>query len=76
VFFRRFVLGIARQLGVTGYVRNLSDGRSVEAVAQGEPEAIEEFVNQAKAGPPNAAVTSYETEQLENEPVFPAFDVK
>ena len=63
-------------MGVTGYVRNLGDGRSVEAVAQGEPATLQEFVNQVKAGPPNATVTSSETEQLENVPLFSIFDVK
>jgi len=57
-------------------VRNLSDGHSVEAVAQGKMDAVEEFINQAKTGPPNAVVTSYQIEQLENAPAFLAFDVK
>jgi acylphosphatase len=57
-------------------VRNLSDGRSVEAVAQGTMDAVEEFVSQAKTGPPNAVVTSYQTEKLEKAPAFLAFDVK
>jgi acylphosphatase len=43
VGFRYTVLGLARRWDVTGYVRNLVDGR-VHLVAEGEPDALDEFL--------------------------------
>lgn len=43
VFFRANTQRIARELGLTGWVRNLQDG-SVEAVAEGEESAIRALV--------------------------------
>ena len=56
VFFRQFVLGKAQDLGLKGYVCNLPDGRSVEVVAEGEREILEEFLRHLGQGPPDAAV--------------------
>jgi len=40
VFFRAFVQRLARQLGISGYVRNLPDG-SVEIRAEGEKSQLD-----------------------------------
>lgn len=50
VGFRAYVRSKARKMGVTGWVRNLSDGR-VEGVFQGEKEKVEELINKCKRGP-------------------------
>lgn len=55
VFFRAFVAGHARDLGLTGYVRNLPDG-SVEVLAEGAPEMLEELLEYLHEGPPAARV--------------------
>jgi acylphosphatase len=46
----------AERLGVTGWVRNRSDG-SVEAVVQGSPAAVDAIVAWARRGPELARVT-------------------
>lgn len=43
VFFRATTRDEARDRGVGGWVRNLEDGR-VEAVFEGEPDAVQEMV--------------------------------
>jgi acylphosphatase len=61
VGFRYFTHDAAIREGVHGWVRNLPDGR-VEAVAEGEAEAIERFARAIYHGPPAARVGSVEVE--------------
>lgn len=61
VGFRYFTERAARDAGLTGYVRNLADGR-VDVVAEGNPEAIERFERTIRAGPPLARVDGVEVE--------------
>lgn len=56
VGFRFYMERRARELGVTGWVRNRSDG-TVEAEVQGEPAAVEQIIAWARHGPRSAAVT-------------------
>jgi acylphosphatase len=56
VFFRGFVQGEARRLGVRGWVRNLADGR-VEALFEGGQEAVRAILESVRRGPPAARVT-------------------
>ena len=49
VGFRRFIKKKAENLGLTGWIRNLSDGR-VEILAQGDKEKIDELVKIAEKG--------------------------
>ena len=56
VFFRDFTSRRARELGLTGYVRNLPGGRTVEIRAEGEREKLEELIGYLKIGPPGAMV--------------------
>ncbi len=55
VGFRYFTIHQARDLGITGYVRNLPDG-SVEVVAHGEEFAVEVLSLRLRQGPPSARV--------------------
>jgi acylphosphatase len=56
VFFRDYTSRRARELGLTGYVRNLPGGRTVEIRAEGEREKLEELIGYLKIGPPGAMV--------------------
>src|SRR5512141_1390703 len=55
VGFRAHVQYSARQIGVTGWVRNVNDD-TVEAVAEGERASLGRFVEAVKAGPRGARV--------------------
>jgi acylphosphatase len=55
VFFRDTTRRKADSRGVRGWVRNCSDG-SVEALFEGEPEAVEAMVAFAREGPRGADV--------------------
>jgi len=59
VFFRAETRDLARQLGLTGWVRNLWDGR-VEAVFEGEDWAIEQLAAWCRRGPRGAQVDNVE----------------
>jgi len=57
VFFRASTQTAARDLGLTGYARNMDDG-SVEVLACGSPEAIDRLGEWLKDGPQMADVDS------------------
>lgn len=48
--FRHFIKSKADQLGLTGWVKNLPDGR-VEAVFNGSKEKIEKMIGLCRKGP-------------------------
>ena len=65
VFFRAEARARAESLGVSGWVRNASDG-TVEAVFEGDPERVDSMVEWCRRGPSGARVD--EVEVTEEEP--------
>jgi len=59
VFFRYETRTEATRLKVNGWVKNLRDGR-VEAVFEGEKEAVDKMIEFCKKGPPGAEVSGVE----------------
>lgn len=59
VFFRDHTRRWATSLGLTGWVRNLLDGR-VEVLAEGEKERLEDLVARLKQGPRMSEVRNVE----------------
>ena len=55
VWFRGWTCEQARQLGLTGWVRNRRDG-TVEAVFSGAPDAVRRMIERCHEGPPAARV--------------------
>ncbi len=75
VGYRQFVLMKARSLGLTGYVCNGEDGRSVEVVAAGLATALEELLQHLRRGPFLSRVD--EVEELWSDEVggYSSFDI-
>jgi acylphosphatase len=65
VFFRDSTRRLAEREGVAGWVTNRGDG-AVEAVFEGEPEAVERLVRFARGGPRGAVVERVDV--VEDEP--------
>ena len=74
VFFRDTTRRLAQQRGVSGWVRNRHDG-AVEAVFEGEPEAVERLVQFMHQGPRGAEVERADVTEEEPEGLS-GFDVR
>jgi len=61
VGFRFFAERAGRRHGVSGFVRNLPDGR-VEAAAEGEREAVDGFIAELQRGPSGALVRAMDVQ--------------
>lgn len=75
VFFRDNTRQKAEELGVSGWVKNLADGR-VEAVFEGEKEKVESLIEWAKKGPSIAKVNGIDVEWQEYKGEFENFEVR
>jgi acylphosphatase len=72
VGFRYFARGVARELGLTGRVRNLPNGE-VEIEVAGERGKVEDFKAWMRQGPPGAAVAALDEEPLAGAPEWDRF---
>jgi acylphosphatase len=75
VLFRHHARERALEFGVTGWVRNLPDGR-VEAVLEGKDGAIDRMIAFCREGPPSAHVTKVEFKEESWTGEFKDFIVK
>jgi len=62
VNFRQFVYTRARFLRLSGYVSNLDDGRSVEVVAEGPRQDLEQLLEYLREGPRSARIEQVEVD--------------
>lgn len=62
VAFRYYAQRKAEELGVSGWVRNLPDGR-VEAVFEGDPDRVSEAIAWCESGPSSADVEDVSVEE-------------
>lgn len=74
VFFRAHTRDTALSLGLRGWVRNLPDGR-VEAVFEGEDEALDKMVSWCRKGPAAGRVDDVEVEWEESTGEFEDFSI-
>jgi acylphosphatase len=75
VGYRYFTARNAEGLGVTGFVRNLPDGR-VEIFANGERGRISDFVAVLKVGPRASRVTDVALDWVASKETFDRFEVR
>ena len=75
VFFRDGAREKAEELEITGWVRNLPNGR-VEIIAEGEKEKVEKFIEWAEEGPSTARIDDLEVEWQEYVGKFGSFEIR
>jgi acylphosphatase len=74
VGFRYFVEEVANREGVTGYVRNLPDGR-VEALVEGDSEAVTRVERAIRSGPSGSRVEHVDSDVLTPGGAYKSFRV-
>jgi len=75
VFFRDFTRENGIKLGLTGWVKNLSDD-NVEAVVEGEEDRIAKLIELLKKGPPAAQVKEVNVVWQKHESEFDDFSIR
>ncbi len=73
VGYRESMRMVAQALDVTGWVRNLADGETVEATVQGDEASIEQLIAWCHSGPPGANVRHVNANLIESDQTFIAF---
>jgi len=75
VFYRAFTREVALRLRLTGWVKNLNDGR-VEAVLEGSKQLVEEAIQECRRGPRGSVVNSVDVRWKEASSEFTGFDIR
>jgi acylphosphatase len=75
VFYRDTCRETASRLGITGWVRNLPDGR-VEIEAEGSRDAVDRLLAWARQGPPRGRVDGMHIVDLEPAATPGRFEVR
>lgn len=75
VNFRSWTKSQADNLNITGWVRNLSDGR-VEVLAQGSEDALEELKKRLFTGPTMSRVQDVQCDWIDYDKEFSTFELR
>ena len=75
VFFRASTRRVARELEISGTVRNLPGWKEVEVHAEGEKAQLEKLLEYLNTGPPGARVEKVDFEWLEYTGSFTGFNI-
>ena len=67
VFYRAWSADLARELGLTGWVRNRRDD-TVEMLLHGEEENVRRMIDHCREGPPAARVDHIDVEESTEDP--------
>jgi len=74
VGFRHFTRKNADKIGITGWVKNLPDGR-VEALFQGPEQKVNELIDRCKEGPISAYVKKIDVTKAKDAKDHDSFEV-
>lgn len=75
VGFRYFVMRHAQARNLSGYVRNLDDGR-VEFLLYGDANSVASVTENIRVGPPHAKVDELEFEETDQAPLTLGFVIR
>ena len=75
VYYRKYTSDRLQRLGVTGYIRNLSDGR-VEAVVNPKNINISQIISVLKEGFAMSRVENIEYDEIDNNTEFERFEIR
>ncbi len=75
VYYRASAQARAEELGITGYARNLADGR-VEVLAEGEEQTLIQLLDWCWDGPPEATVQHVDVEKMAGAPQSSDFRIQ
>lgn len=76
VFFRDYAKAEALKLGLSGWVKNLKNGTSVETVIEGNGEQVIQMVKWLKVGSPGSIVTSVDITEEQPGGATAAFNIR
>ena len=74
IFYRASTRETALSLGLSGWVRNMTDG-SVEALFEGPVENLHDAVEWCRQGPPGAKVTRIDEKWSDSKAEFDSFEI-
>ncbi len=75
VFYRVHTKNTADKLGIKGYVKNLANG-SVEAVFEGDPDAIARMIDWCHKGPKISRIDHVQTQEIKTLSNFKIFEIR
>ena len=75
IFYRASTRETALSLGLSGWVRNMTDG-SVEALFEGPVENLHNAIEWCRQGPPGAKVSKIDEKWSDSKAEFDSFEIK
>src|SRR5690606_20555141 len=75
VFFRASTMEQAQSLNLSGWVKNLPDGQSIEILAEGSRDSLQALVDWCNHGPPEASVEDVKVRWKNYQDEFKTFTI-
>ncbi|MCL7384622.1 MAG: acylphosphatase, partial [Thaumarchaeota archaeon] len=75
VGYRRYILDIAQEIGISGYIKNMDDG-SVKIFCQAPPTILQQFIEKARNPPPPAQIKQFEIKETKPRPELKIFKIR
>ena len=75
MYFRSWAFDQAQSLGLTGWARNLDDGK-IEILAQGDEASAEEFKKRLRQGSQLSRVEDVQAEWIDYDKTYSGFEIR